>query len=119
VFAAALVACALSAPLMMLLLGATASNKIEGLAISKFSGTVTALPILAFVVPAPWHVLLWWDPWYWIYLALLRGHADDAALAAAPLVLPPVPDLALAAIPAALCIAACAGLARRFRRLAA
>lgn len=118
-FGWALLACAQSTPLMMLFLGAFASNKIEGLALGKLSGIVTAAPILAFVVPAPWHRLLWWDPWYWLYLALLRSQASDDALAAAPVLMPSLSDAALVAIPIALSLVACAWLVRRFRRVAA
>jgi fluoroquinolone transport system permease protein len=70
----------LSAPLMMLLLGALASNKIEGLAVSKILSLVLLTPAAVFVLPMPWQLLLAWSPFYWIYLGLLRAFAGDTAL---------------------------------------
>ena len=71
---------ALLAPLMMLILGAAAANKIEGLALSKVVSTTMVVPALAFVLPPSWQLLLTWHPVYWIYLGLLRAYAGDATL---------------------------------------
>lgn len=70
---------ALAAPLVMLLLGATAANKIEGLAISKILSGSALVAILVFVVPAPWQLLGAWCPWYWLYLGLLAAYSGGAA----------------------------------------
>jgi fluoroquinolone transport system permease protein len=67
----------LSAPLIMLLLGAMASNKIEGLAVSKLLGLLLVTPAAVFVLPVPWQLLFAWSPFYWIYLGLLRAFAGD------------------------------------------
>jgi hypothetical protein len=116
--AAGLAVAALGAPLYTLLLGTLASNKIEAMALGKLVNLPVAVPILAFVVPAPWHVLLWWSPWYWIYLALLRSQATATTLEAAPLANPAVPDALALAIPAVLLAAGTVALARRFRIVA-
>lgn len=117
-YAASLVVASLGSPLLAFFLGGLAANKIEAMALGKLANLPMAAPILAFVVPAPWHVLLWWSPFYWIYLGLLRGTARDGVLADAPLVLPAVPDAALVAIPALLLAGACVPLLRRFRVVA-
>jgi hypothetical protein len=105
----------LGSPLMTFFLGYLASNKIEAMALGKMVNLPASAALLAFVVPAPWHVLLWWSPFYWIYLVLLRGFASEAALAEAPLVDPSLPDTAALAVAAALLLAGCAFFARRFR----
>jgi fluoroquinolone transport system permease protein len=73
----------LSAPLVMLLLGATASNKIEGLAVSKILGLLLVTPGAVFVLPMPWQLLFAWSPFYWIYLGLLRAYAGGTVLLSA------------------------------------
>jgi fluoroquinolone transport system permease protein len=73
----------LSAPLVMLLLGAMASNKIEGLAVSKVLGLLLVTPAAVFVLPVPWQLLFAWSPFYWIYLGLLRAYAGDTPLLSA------------------------------------
>lgn len=106
---------ALGAPLMTFFLGSLASNKIEAMALGKLVNLPASAALLAFFVPAPWYVLLWWSPYYWTYVALLRGYAGDAGLAAAPLVNPPVSDAVALAIAAAMFLAGCLVFARRFR----
>ncbi len=71
-----LVASALAAPLVMLLLGALAKNKIEGLAVSKIISGAGILPVLVFF-PASWQVVAVWCPFYWLYLGLLQAYAGD------------------------------------------
>jgi fluoroquinolone transport system permease protein len=72
----------LTAPLGMLMLGVAAANKIEGMAVAKLVSSMTIVPALIFVVPAPWQILLAWSPHYWVYLGLLRAYAGEAQLAA-------------------------------------
>jgi predicted permease len=117
-FAAALAVAALGAPFLTLLLATLASNKIEAMALGKLLNFPVAMPLLAFVVPAPWQPALWWSPWYWIYLALIRSQATAATVEAAPIADPGVPDAVVIAIPTALLLAASLALARRFRIVA-
>ena len=72
-----LVASALAAPLIMLLLGALAKNKIEGLAVSKIISAAGILPALIFFVPTSWQIVAVWCPLYWLYLGLLQAYAGD------------------------------------------
>ena len=116
--AAALLTTALSAPAMAFFLGGLASNKIEAMALGKLSNLPVSAPLLAFVLPAPWHLALAWSPFYWLYLALLRSSAPDAVLDDLPLAWPAVPDAMLVIIPALILLAASAVFARRFRRVA-
>ena len=81
----------LQAPLGMLFLGVAAHNKIEGLALAKILSSVSFVPALIFVMPAPWQALLAWSPHYWIYLGLLRCYAGEPQLAALPLHWPAPP----------------------------
>jgi fluoroquinolone transport system permease protein len=77
-----LVVGSLAAPLGMLMLGVAAANKIEGMAVAKLVSSMTIVPALVFVLPAPWQILLAWCPHYWVYLGLLRAYAGEAQLAA-------------------------------------
>lgn len=115
---AALLATALGAPAMAFFLGSMASNKIEAMALGKLANLPVSAPLLAFVLPAPWHVALWWSPFYWLYLALLRSSAPDSMLETLPLAWPDLPDAALVGIPALLLLVGALILARRFRRVA-
>jgi fluoroquinolone transport system permease protein len=71
----------LAAPFGMLLLGVAASNKIEGMAVAKLVSSMSLVPALTFVLPAPWQILLMWCPHYWIYLGLLRAYAGEPRIA--------------------------------------
>jgi hypothetical protein len=113
-----LLASALGGPLFMLLMGAFAANKIEGLALSKLAGTAAALPALIYFVPSAWHWTLFWSPWYWLYVGMLRGHATEAELAASAFRTAAVPDALTWAMPLVLCGVACGLLVRRMQRLA-
>lgn len=117
VFFGALAAAAMGSPVFLLFLGAYASNKIEALAMQKIAGSITTVPILIFLLPAGWQWALWWNPWYWIYLGLLRGWATAADLRAAGIPVPVDADVAYSAIPIAMCLACCTLLARRYERL--
>jgi hypothetical protein len=101
----------------MLLLGALASNKIEGLAVGKVISGSSLLLAAVFVLPPNWHVSLSWYPWYWIYLGLLDAYAgvDRAGLlAVTPLRLP---LWAYVVVPTVLNAAAIVLLVRRYRRV--
>lgn len=112
------VANGLAAPLLMLFLGAFASNKIEGLAMGKIGSSASAAPVLFFLLPAAWFGVVAWSPWSWLYVGLLRAHATDDQLAALSISLPPVPDWSTWAVPVILCIALSGLFARRYLRLA-
>ena len=74
----------LSAPIIMLVLAVAASNKIEGMAVTKIFNIVTMVPAVVFVAPMPWQLAAAWCPWYWMYLGLLRAYTEDpGALSAA------------------------------------
>ncbi len=90
---------ALGAPVVMLLLGALASNKIEGLAVGKIISGSSLLLAGVFVLPSTWHASLFWYPWYWIYLGLFEAYAGPnraTAFAIDPL---PVPLWVHAVVP--------------------
>ena len=76
-FVLMLVASALAAPLVMLLLGALAKNKIEGLALSKIISAAGTLPALIFFAPTSWQIVAVWCPLYWLYLGLLQAYAGE------------------------------------------
>lgn len=72
-------AASLTAPLAMLVLGALAHNKVEGLAVTKIFNLVTTVPAVVFVAPPEWQLLAAWCPWYWAYLGLLEAYAGSPA----------------------------------------
>lgn len=76
-FAGMLLASALAGPLVMLLLGALASNKIEGMAFSKMVSASGLVAASVFVLPAPWQLLVGLFPWYWLYVGLLEAFAAN------------------------------------------
>jgi fluoroquinolone transport system permease protein len=106
---------ALGAPLVMLLLGALASNKIEGLAVGKILSSSFLLVVAVFVLPAAWHPLLYWYPWYWIYVGLLRAYAGPDVSAALAVEWPPVPPWVILTLPLLSSLVAIGWLARRYR----
>ena len=116
-YATLVVTLAVGGPTMMLFLGVVASNKIEGLAMAKIANTVIVVPILLFLVPANWHWTLYWSPWTWLYLGLVRAHATDAQLEVLGLGFPAVPEALYWLIPLVVCTAACVALGLRLRRI--
>ncbi len=117
-FTLMMVPTALSTPLLMLALGAATENKVEGLAISKIMSSVGFVPALVFVLPAPWQVLLWWNPMYWIYLGFLASYRGGAGMAELSLYWPGYPFAAYVAAPILLSAAGILALARVYRRRA-
>ena len=97
----------------MLLLGALATNKIEGIAIGKIISGSALVLISLFVLPAKWQLMLVWYPWYWVYLGLLRAYAG--ADIASTLVVPwlELPTFTYIIIPLLLQTAAIVRLAHR------
>ena len=93
-----------------------ALNKIEGMALAKVLSSVSFVPVLVFVLPVPWQLLLVWSPHYWIYLGLLRSYAVEAQLVALPLHWPMFPAWLPAVAGFALSVAGIALLARIYRR---
>ena len=107
-----LAAGSLLAPLGMLMLGVAAANKIEGMAVAKLVSSMSLVPALVFVMPAPWQILLAWSPHYWVYLGLLRAYAGEAQLAALAVHWPDHPGWADPLAAAALSLAGIVLLAR-------
>lgn len=107
---------ALTGPLLALLLGATAENKITGLAVSKIASAAGALPALVLVVPHPWQLALAWNPWYWLYLGLLRAYGPMTELEGLAIHWPRVPGWTYEVMPLLLVFFGSWVLDRRFRR---
>ena len=61
----------LEAPLMTLVLGTFAANKVEGLAISKGLGLLNFAPVAAYFIKSDWQLLAGILPPYWITKAFL------------------------------------------------
>ena len=107
-----------SAPLLMLIMAAATENKVEGLAISKFVGSASILPLLVFVLPPAWQVLLWWTPTYWIYLGFISAYAEPGLIPELALHWPGHGFPLLVGVPAVLTLVYTAALARVYRRRA-
>ncbi len=90
-FLALTVTASLLAPLISFLLGTVADNKIVGFAVAKILGAVPMLPALIFLLPPGWQLLLFWNPYYWVYLGLLRAFAGER-IAELAVHWPPYPD---------------------------
>jgi len=79
----ALALTAACAPLVTLITLVAASNKVEGMAVIKLLGLPVYLPVLTWVVDAPWTWALAIIPTYWPVRALqagLEGRIDAVAL---------------------------------------
>ncbi|MBB3114742.1 fluoroquinolone transport system permease protein [Paenibacillus phyllosphaerae] len=68
----------LEAPMIALFLVSFASNKVEGLAMTKASGLLFAGPIVAFFVPEPWTYAGAWIPTFWTTQSYLAGIAENS-----------------------------------------
>ena len=69
------------APMMALVLGTLATNKVHGFALVKGLGVVLPIPLIAYFVDAPWTVLLGVVPTYWpaqVYWSFLNGGSNAA-----------------------------------------
>lgn len=118
-FIASVVVASLTAPLMAFVLGAIASNKIEGLVVAKILGFIPVTAALVFVLPPVWQSLLFWNPYYWIYLGLLAAFVGPEADAGLAVQWPPFSEWSYVIVPFVLCAAAVLPLARAYRRRAA
>ncbi len=68
----------LGAPLIALLLGTVAGNKVEGLALSKIIAIVLWAPFAGYLLASPWRMIAGIVPHYWIPQAYLAGLAGDS-----------------------------------------
>lgn len=59
-------ALSLNAPLVLMFLGAFASNKIEGIAISKAFGLILIAILIEFILPHPYNWLGAYSPLFWV-----------------------------------------------------
>lgn len=108
----------LTAPLVALALGSLASNKIEGFALSKLMGNAPTLSALVFVLSPAWQLVLAWNPFYWLYLGLLRAYAGESAIAELAVDFPTYPDWMYFAVPTLLCTLGIWWLGGSYRRRA-
>jgi fluoroquinolone transport system permease protein len=110
-------AAALTAPALALVLTSLARDKIQGLALGKILSAASAAPAVGFFASQAWQPLLFWSPWYWIYVGLLESFAVPGELAAlgCPLWLgaPPWLEVALAVGASTLAIALSVRVLRR------
>lgn len=105
---------ALGAPIVMLLLGALAANKIQGLAVGKIISGSSLLLVGIFALPGRWQFTLMWYPWYWIYLGLLRAYAGSEQAASLAVTWPAAPAWLYAVLPLAISALLIWGLMRRY-----
>lgn len=68
-----LLLCALESPMMALFLGAFASNKVEGLVLTKAFGILFIAPIAGYFIKSNWQYAAAIAPTYWVSKALLTG----------------------------------------------
>ena len=108
---------ALGAPVVMLLLGAIASTKIEGIAISKIISGSSILLATVFVLPPKWHVGLIWYPWYWLYVGLLEAYAGPEVAGSLAVRPPALPLWAFAIVPLGMSLWGVVVLVRRYRQV--
>ncbi len=68
-----LLLCALESPMMALFLGAFASNKVEGLALTKAFGILFIAPIVGYFIKSNWQYAAGIAPTYWVSKSLLAA----------------------------------------------
>ncbi|MHB1393004.1 MAG: hypothetical protein ACYCYE_08005 [Clostridia bacterium] len=68
-----LLLCALESPMMALFLGAFASNKVEGLALTKAFGILFLAPVDGYFIKSNWQYAAGIAPSYWVSKALLAS----------------------------------------------
>lgn len=71
---------ATSAPVLALLLGALAPNKVAGFALVKVMNVFNLLPVFAFFVPMPWQFAIGVLPAFWPMRALWAVAAGESAV---------------------------------------
>ena len=79
-FLALMTVSTLAAPLLAFVVGAIATNKIEAFALGKILGNIPMLPALLFVIGPGWQRLLYWNPFYWIYVGMVRAYAGESLM---------------------------------------
>ena len=60
-------------------LGAFASNKVQGFALSKAVGVLLVPPLVAYFIDSPWQILFGLDPLYWPAKVLWLVAANSSA----------------------------------------
>jgi fluoroquinolone transport system permease protein len=74
----------LEAPLMALFLVAFATNKVEGMALSKAGGIAVVVPVVVVaLVPSPWDMAAAVFPAYWVVRAFGRQYANPLSFGTA------------------------------------
>ena len=68
-----LLLCSLESPMMALFLAAFASNKVEGLALSKAFGILFLAPAAGYFIESNWQYLAGIAPTFWVSKSLLAG----------------------------------------------
>jgi len=68
-----LLLCSLESPMMALFLAAFASNKVEGLALSKAFGILFFAPVAGYFIESNWQYLAGIAPTFWVSKSLLAG----------------------------------------------
>jgi len=71
---------ALQAPFIFLFIGSLASNKIEGLALSKFYGVFLVAVPLGLLLHHPWNYFTFFSPLYWISWAWISTNPAESLL---------------------------------------
>jgi len=67
----------LGGPLYALILSTFATNKVEGLAISKATGAFMIAPFAGYLLRSPWRLLAGVLPSYWPTMALVGGYGQQ------------------------------------------
>ena len=68
-----LLLCSLESPMMALFLAVFASNKVEGLALSKAFGILFLAPIAGYFIKSDWQYMAGAAPTFWVSKSLLAG----------------------------------------------
>ncbi|MFD2169899.1 hypothetical protein [Tumebacillus lipolyticus] len=69
---------ALEAPLLALMMGVFAGNKVEGLALSKAAGVLFVAPVVAYFVTGPWQWAAGVLPTFWAVKAFLASGVGES-----------------------------------------
>lgn len=115
-FGGLIIANAFTAPLIVLLLGVAAANKLEGFAVSKILGGVLFVSALPFVLPLPWQLLVAWIPFYWLYLGLLQAYAEGSQLMSLAVYWPGFPRWSFVVVPVVINLAGSLFLIQQYQR---